>query len=121
MNMPITMHPMKGDKGFARTHSKTNGPSTSKRAAERAQSFAGGQSALILEKIRYICSCDNKIVDNLAGAGADLISAHTQLTKEAVCRRLPDLQRAGLIEVVQYQGADLVRNGYRCWRAVEGV
>lgn len=55
---------------------------------------------------------------DLTAATASEIAAITGLTVVQIDRRLPDLQRANRAQVVQFEGADLIRNGYRVWRAV---
>lgn len=46
------------------------------------------------------------------------ISRATGLTVVQIDRRLPELQRVGKVQVVQLDGRDLVRDGYRVWGLV---
>lgn len=88
-------------------NARATDPITSIIAGERAAKFAGGHYA--------------KIFDSLAG-GATLtageIAAACSMSVEQVCRRLPEMQRAAMVAVLQHEGHDLVRNGYRVWQAL---
>ena len=45
------------------------------------------------------------------------ISKLTGLTVEQVCRRLPEME-GRTARVVQFEGDDLIRDGFRVWEAV---
>ena len=82
-------------------------PITSVMAAERVPYFAGSH-----------CDRIHAALVDLKTATASELSAITGLTVVQIDRRMPDLQRARRAEVVQFEGADLIRNGYRVWRAL---
>jgi len=82
-------------------------PSTSHVAADRASKFAESHAGRILADIKRV------------GTGTPAsISANTGLTIVQIDRRLVEMQRKGLIRVVQVCGVDLVIGGYRCWESV---
>lgn len=86
---------------------RASDPMTSVLAAERATAFAGGHCARILAAL------------NLYGPStAAELQSYTGLTVVQADRRLPDLAKAGRARVVQSNGDDLTRNGYRVWEAV---
>ena len=82
-------------------------PMSSHGAAEHSAQFAGGHASRILTALQ-----DEKSLT--AGEMAEC----TGMTVEQICRRLPELERSGHTQVVQFEGADLLRNGYRVWEAV---
>ena len=88
-------------------NTRANDPITSVMAGERATRFAGGHYERILDALR-----DEKALT------AGEISQITGMSVELVCRRVPELEREGLTRVVQFEGNDLVRNGYRVWEVV---
>lgn len=77
-------------------------PETSHKAARRADHFASTHAGRILEALR--------IQPMTAGE----ISAHTGLSVEQVCRRLPEITG---VRVVEQGGQPLERGGYRVWMA----
>lgn len=87
---------------------RSTDPTTSHAAAARAARFAESHAGRILAAVR---KCGN--------ATAHSISCYTGLSVVQIDRRLPELQRSGLVEVVQQGGQDMVRGGYRVWRAVD--
>lgn len=84
--------------------SRTTDPGTSKSAAIAAGAFAPTHSSRICAELEN-------------GTRTALEISHaTGLTVVQIDRRLPELQRAGKVQVVQLAGKDLVRDGYRVWR-----
>ena len=80
-------------------------PATSVAAAERSTMFSGTHKGRILLALKWL------------GTGtADDISMVTGLSVVQVDRRLPELARDGVAEVLQLNGDDVVRNGFRVWR-----
>lgn len=86
---------------------RSTDPTTSHAAAVRAARFAESHAGRILHVLR-----------THGESTAERISVYAGLTVEQIDRRTVELQRAGLAEVVQQDGRDLVRGGYRVWRAV---
>lgn len=80
-------------------------PATSVAAAERSARFANSHKGRIL----FALEC-------LGNATAHEIGAHTGLTVEQVDRRMVELQRDEMTEVLQLADHDVVRDGYRVWR-----
>lgn len=78
-------------------------PDTSKAAAKAAERFQASHAGRILAALR--------IHPMTAGE----ISAHTGLSVEQVCRRLPEITQA---RVMTQGGQPLERDGYRVWMAV---
>lgn len=85
---------------------RAHDPLTSVLAAENAAHFAGKHR-------ERICAA----LQDLGMATAAEIGMTTGLSVEQVARRLPELRRGNRAEVVQIEGADLMRDGYRVWRA----
>jgi hypothetical protein len=83
---------------------RTSDPTTSKAAAASAAAFAPTHSERI---------CASLETGTMTAAE---ISRATGLTVVQIDRRLPELHRANKVEVVQLDGEDLVRDGYRVWR-----
>jgi hypothetical protein len=84
-------------------------PITSKAAAVNAEKFTGGHYALILAAL-----------DRIQTGTAQEIGQAAGLTVVQCARRLPELQKAGLVYVITQGGMPLVRDGFRCWaRAVQ--
>ena len=83
-------------------------PSTSHTAARNAERFAATHSGRIMEALKE---------GPRTAAG---LAAMTGLSIVQVDRRLPELRTAGMAEVMTADGADVVVNGYRIWRAVKG-
>ena len=82
-------------------------PATSKVAAVRATLFAWSHRGRILDALRTHGPHSPKELEQLIG-----------LSTVQIDRRLPEILAAGEIEVVQENGADVVRGGCRVWRAV---
>lgn len=83
-------------------------PSTSHTAAKNAERFASSHKGRIMEALKE---------GPRTAAG---LAAITGLSIVQVDRRLPELRTAGMAEVMTADGADVVVNGYRVWRAVKG-
>ena len=84
-----------------RTLARSSNPATSHMAAGRVNEFASGQHALILAVLRE---------HGVDGLTAHEIAGHCDLLAHAIGRRLNELERAGLIEVVSDADAkDLLR------------
>lgn len=83
-------------------------PSTSHTAARNAERFAATHAGRIMEALKE---------GPRTAAG---LAAMTGLSIVQVDRRLPELRTAGMAEVMTADGADVVVNGYRVWRAVMG-
>jgi predicted ArsR family transcriptional regulator len=79
-------------------------PDTSKQAADKAAVFAGSH----IQRIQAALADDSMT--------AKEISRATGLTVVQIDRRLPELERQGLAEVVRVDGVELSRGGYRVWR-----
>jgi len=86
---------------------RANDPMSSLSAMQRSARFAGKHATRIMAALR-----DEKSLT--AGEMAQC----TGMTVEQICRRLPELERSGLTQVVQFEQADLLRDGYRVWEAV---
>lgn len=87
-------------------HARRSDPATSHAAAERAQGFAASQRGRI-----YLA---------LIGHGpmtAKELVTHIVMTDVQVCRRLPELQRLGLVRPLVEAGRPVVRDGSRVWEA----
>ena len=85
---------------------RANDPITSVMAGERAARFAGKHYPRILAALN-----DEKALT------AGEIAQITGMSVEQVCRRLPELERERQVRVVQFEGHDLIRDGYRVWEA----
>lgn len=82
-------------------------PLTSHRAAEKSRIFASGHARRILDALKLHgprAACELEQLIGLSVAQID--------------RRTTEIQRAGLIEVVQENGQDKTVAGCRVWRAV---
>lgn len=88
-------------------NARASDPITSVIAGERAAMFAGNHYGRILAAL-----AEEKALT------AGELEQITGLTVVQIDRRLPELQRQGLTRVVQFEGEDLLRNGYRVWEAV---
>lgn len=84
-------------------------PLTSQGAALRAEQFADSHAARILHVIQTL---------NVDGMCAAEIGEACGLTVVQVDRRTIELQRKGLIRVVQRDGKDVTAHGMRVWEAV---
>ena len=80
-------------------------PVTSVAAAERSLKFSATHKGRILAAL-----------DRLGTGTADEIGMVAKLSVEQVDRRLPELARDDLAEVLQIGGSDATRNGFRVWR-----
>jgi DNA-binding transcriptional regulator GbsR (MarR family) len=85
---------------------RASDPISSVIAGERAVLFAGNHYGRILEALG----------DEKSLTAGEMAQA-TGMSVEQVCRRLPELQARGQVQVVQFEGEDLLRNGYRVWEA----
>lgn len=88
-------------------NARASDPITSVIAGERAALFAGNHYVRILAALGEEKSLTAAELEQITG-----------LTVVQIDRRLPELQRQGLTRVVQFEGSDLMRNGYRVWEAV---
>lgn len=99
MNLAIEM--------FDLPRARRRDPETSHQAAQRAEKFASTHAGRILADLQRV------------GTGtAASISANTGLTVVQIDRRLHEMEKQGLIRVVQVVGVDLVIGGYRVWEPV---
>ena len=80
-------------------------PVTSVAAAERSLKFSATHKGRILAALK-----------DAGTATAHEIGLATGLSVEQVDRRLPELARDDLAEVLQIGGSDATRNGFRVWR-----
>jgi len=87
-------------------HARNTDPSTSHVAAGRVQRFC-------TTHVDKIVSCLTFHGDKTAAE----IAACTGLTVVQIDRRLPELERKGVVCVAKADGADLVRDGFRVWKA----
>jgi CRP-like cAMP-binding protein len=87
---------------FALRHCRKGGPTTSEKAAVRAEGFYKGHCARIESAMRAAGPCTAKD-----------IAAKTGLSVEQVARRLPDLKDAGRVVL---NGQE--REGFRVWGLV---
>ena len=97
---------------YEQPRARKRDPETSHKAAERVQDFAAGHFALILETLK-----------RFGPLTIDELSARSALDKWAVARRLPELERAGSVRVLQRDGRDVTRPGtsmrqQRVWEVV---
>lgn len=83
---------------------RAHDPITSVEAAEESLKFSKTQAGRILGALR-----------DLGTAGAGELAVATGMTVVQVDRRLPDLKRAELAHVLQLNGEDVRRDGYRVW------
>lgn len=91
-----------------RTRVRAHDPVSSVAAAERSLQFSPSQSGRILAALA-----------RLSSATADEIGLECGLSVVQVDRRLPELRRDGLAEVIQVGDVDLIREGFRVWRLVK--
>lgn len=82
---------------------RAHDPLTSVLAAEAASAFSGPHCERILTALGN------------GPATAHELQARTGLTVVQIDRRLPELFRYGKARVVQVNGEDLIRDGYRVW------
>lgn len=96
----------------AKLRVRANDPLSSVLAAERAGEFAGKHSDRIMHAMR---ECKAMGIATCAWR----ISVETGLTVVQVARRMPELQRAGLVKVATTpSGADIMDGDYRVWELV---
>lgn len=89
-----------------REHVRAQDPGTSIAAAEKARGAA-----------KHHCEAIVRALEQHGDMTVREIGAKVGLTHVQVARRMPDLKRAGLAEVVQTpSGNDLERGGCRVWR-----
>lgn len=89
------------------THSRRSDPETSKDAARRVREFAAGQCAEILTLLhKYGPMSPEQIASKLA------------IDKVAVCRRLPDLQKASKARPTGLTTGTIAGRRQRIWEAV---
>ena len=82
---------------------RAHDPFTSVMAAEAASAFSGPHCERILAALKQ-------------GEGtAQEIMERTGLTVVQIDRRLPELFRNGKARVVQFNGEDMIRDGFRVW------
>ena len=82
-------------------------PTTSHQAAAKAEKFASSHAGRILAALK---AHGPKTAHELHTTG---------LTVVQIDRRLPELCKLGLVQVVKLDdGADMVRGGFRVWEAV---
>lgn len=94
---------------IAERRARATDPITSHMAAERAGQFAGPH------KERILWALAGALDDGMTAAE---IAAASGLTVVQVARRMPELLSDQEVYVVETEdGRDLVRNGYRVWRA----
>lgn len=82
-------------------------PVSSHLAAARSENFSANQSDLIVYALRKGGTCKT----------AKEIGCICDLTVVQVDRRLCEIRRAGLADVVQQDGKDMMRDGMRVWTA----
>ncbi len=91
------------------TRARATDPLTSHIAAAGSVRFADSHAARILHVLKHGFS---------DGMCAEEIGEMCGLTVVQVDRRTIELQRKGLIRVVQRNGADLMAHGMRVWEAI---
>jgi hypothetical protein len=89
---------------------RASDPITSHSAAAMVCHFSNSHKTRILEAIKSVSN-------QSLGATAGEIAAASGLSVVQVDRRLIELQRESRAYVVKYAGGDLVRGGYRVWKA----
>lgn len=82
---------------------RAHDPLTSVMAAEAASAFSGPHCERILAALKQGEGTAQELMDR------------TGLTVVQIDRRLPELFRNGYARVVQFNGEDLIRDGYRVW------
>lgn len=92
---------------FAVPRARAGDPGTSHTAARRAKDFAPSHAARILAAIRHAPRNTPEYYSQMTG-----------LTVVQIDRRLVEMQRQGLIQVVRVQGRDLTYRGFRVWEAI---
>ena len=84
---------------------RAHDPVTSVLAAGRSMQFSNSQKGRILAALAV-----------LGSATAREIGAHTGLSIEQAARRLVEIERDKLAEVLRFGDNDLIRDGCRVWR-----
>lgn len=109
MNSSVTQEMVDGmDDMGGLTRARATDPISSHIAAAGAVRFADSHAARILHVLK------NGFSDGMC---AEEIGEACGLTVVQVDRRTVELQRKGLIRVVQRNGADLLAHGMRVWEA----
>lgn len=91
----------------ALTHARRSDPETSKDAASRVREFAAGQCAEILTMLH-----------KYGPLSPEQIAAKLAIDKVAVCRRLPDLQKASKARPTGLTVATIAGRRQRVWQAI---
>lgn len=107
LNQPPHFGGLSLQAGNAQHLVRATDPLSSVMAAEAAINFAGKHCERILTALKAAGQATPHEMQDATG-----------LTVVQIDRRLPDLQKAGKARVVQANGDDLTRNGYRVWEAV---
>lgn len=89
-----------------RTHARSGDPETSKEAAARVREFAAGQCAEILA---LLAKC--------GPMSPEQIASRMCIDKVAVCRRLPDLEKAGKARPTGLTTSTVAGRRQRIWMA----
>lgn len=89
------------------SHARRGDPETSKEAASRLRSFAAGQCAEILTMLH-----------KYGPLSPEQIAAKLSIDKVAVCRRLPDLQKASKARPTGLTTGTIAGRRQRIWEAV---
>ena len=89
------------------SHARRGDPETSKEAASRLRSFAAGQCAEIL-----------MLLHKYGPLSPEQIAAKLAIDKVAVCRRLPDLQKASKARPTGLTVATISGRRQRIWEAI---
>jgi hypothetical protein len=111
MNSAVTDEMVRGMDDMADLpRARATDPATSHSAAAMVCHIANSHKIRILEAIKSVS-------DRTLGATAGEIAAASGLSVVQVDRRLIELQRENRAYVVKYSGGDLVRGGYRVWKA----
>lgn len=89
------------------THCRASDPETSREAAARVREFASGQCAEIL-----------MLLHKYGPLSPEQIAAKLAIDKVAVCRRLPDLQKASKARPTGLTVATISGRRQRIWEAI---
>jgi len=91
---------------------RASDPVTSHLAAAAADKFASTHKGRILDAIHAI-ELDGR------NASPERIAERTGLTVVQIDRRLPEMERKGLVRVVRmWHGSPVTMNGFRVWEAI---
>lgn len=88
---------------------RSSDPDTSHQAAARVHEFGDKHHGIIAVCLRQHGSLT-----------ADQIAALTRLDKYQVCRRLPEMERAGMVEPTGETRTTTSGRQARCWRLCDG-